>query len=63
LVNAQKALADSLGIQKLYAVMGLSMGGIQSFEWATVFPESTDRVIPIVGLGRVDKPIDARIAN
>lgn len=54
LVNAQKALADSLGIQKLYAVMGLSMGGIQSFEWATVFPESTDRVIPIVGLAETD---------
>jgi homoserine O-acetyltransferase/O-succinyltransferase len=49
LVNAQKALVDSLGIQKLHAVMGLSMGGIQSFEWATVFPESTDRVIPVVG--------------
>jgi homoserine O-acetyltransferase len=28
--------------------MGLSMGGAQSFEWATVFPDSTDRVIPIV---------------
>jgi homoserine O-acetyltransferase len=54
LVNAQKALADSLGIQKLYAVMGLSMGGIQSFEWATVFPESTDRIIPIVGLAETD---------
>lgn len=49
LVNAQKALVDSLGIQKLHAVMGLSMGGIQSFEWAAVFPESTDRVIPVVG--------------
>jgi homoserine O-acetyltransferase/O-succinyltransferase len=54
LVNAQKALADSLGIQKLHAVMGLSMGGIQSFEWATVFPDSTDRVIPIVGLAETD---------
>jgi homoserine O-acetyltransferase/O-succinyltransferase len=49
LVNAQKALVDSLGIQKLHAVMGLSMGGIQSFEWAAVFPDSTDRIIPIVG--------------
>ena len=49
LVNAQKALVDLLGIQKLHAVMGLSMGGIQSFEWAAVFPDSTDRIIPIVG--------------
>jgi homoserine O-acetyltransferase len=54
LVNAQKALTDSLGIQKLYAVTGLSMGGFQSFEWATAFPDSTDRVIPVVGLAEVD---------
>ena len=54
LVNAQKALVDALGIKKLYAVMGLSMGGIQSFEWAAVFPNSTDRVIPIVGEAETD---------
>jgi len=48
LVNAQKALVDALGIEKLHAVMGLSMGGAQSFEWAIVFPDSTDRIIPIV---------------
>ena len=54
LVNAQKALVDSFGINKLYAVMGLSMGGVQSFEWAAVFPNSTDRIIPIVGLAEAD---------
>jgi len=54
LVNAQKALVDSLGIQRLHAVMGLSMGGIQSFEWAAVFPDSTDRVIPVVGTAEAD---------
>jgi homoserine O-acetyltransferase len=54
LVNAQKALVDSLGIQKLHAVIGLSMGGMQSFEWAAVFPDSTDRVIPIQGLAETD---------
>lgn len=54
LVTAQKALVDSLGVQKLHAVMGLSMGGIQSFEWATVFPDSTDRVIPVVGFAEAD---------
>jgi homoserine O-acetyltransferase len=54
LVTAQKALVDSLGVRKLHAVMGLSMGGIQSFEWATVFPDSTDRVIPVVGFAEAD---------
>jgi len=31
-VNVQKALLDSLGVKKLHAVMGASMGAIQSFE-------------------------------
>ena len=30
------------------------MGGMQSFEWATVFPDSTDRVIPVVGAAEAD---------
>jgi len=54
LVNAQKALVDSLGIKKLHAVMGLSMGGFQSFEWAAVFPDSTNRIIPVVGAAETD---------
>jgi homoserine O-acetyltransferase/O-succinyltransferase len=48
LVNAQKALADSFKIKKLHAVMGVSMGGNQSLEWAAVFPESTERIIAVV---------------
>jgi homoserine O-acetyltransferase len=48
-VNVQKALVESLGITRLRAVMGLSMGGLQSFEWASAFPDSTDRIIPVVG--------------
>ena len=35
-------------------MMGLSMGGVQSFEWAAVFPDSTDRIIPVVGLAEAD---------
>lgn len=54
MVNAHKALVESFGIKKLHAVMGLSMGGFQSFEWAAVFPDSTDRVIPIVGMAETD---------
>lgn len=61
LVNAQKALVDSFGIKKLHAVMGLSMGGMQSFEWAAVFPSSTDHVIPVVGLAEADGYIIANL--
>ena len=38
-VRVQKALLDSLGIRKLYAAVGTSMGGLQSFEWAAAHPD------------------------
>jgi homoserine O-acetyltransferase/O-succinyltransferase len=47
-VNVQKALVDSLGIRKLYAVIGPSMGGLQTYEWAASYPDMVDRIIPVV---------------
>jgi homoserine O-acetyltransferase len=40
MVRAQKLLTDSLGIQRLFCVMGGSMGGMQALEWATQYPDS-----------------------
>jgi len=48
-VNVQKALLDSIGIKKLHAVTGASMGALQSFEWAAAYPDMVERVIPVVG--------------
>jgi len=48
-VNVQKALLDSLGIQKLYAVAGPSMGSLQAFEWAAAYPDMVQRVIAAIG--------------
>src|SRR3989442_1580951 len=42
-VNVQKALLASLGIKKLHAVMGASMGAIQSFEWAPAYEDPAKR--------------------
>jgi homoserine O-acetyltransferase len=39
MVNAQKKLLDHLGIKKLYAVGGGSMGGMQALEWSVTYPE------------------------
>ena len=39
IVRAQARLIDALGIQRLLAVAGGSMGGFQALEWATAFPE------------------------
>ena len=36
----QKVLLDHLGIERLLAVAGGSMGGMQALEWAVAYPES-----------------------
>lgn len=48
-VNVQKALIDSLGIKKLKAVMGASMGALQAYEWAAGYPEMVERIVTTVG--------------
>jgi len=47
IVAAQKRLVDSLGIDKLLAVAGGSMGGMQALQWAASFPDKIRSVIPI----------------
>lgn len=49
MVNVQKALVESLGIRKLKAVMGASMGALQVYEWAVNYPDMVERIIPIIG--------------
>lgn len=48
-VNVQKALLESLGIKKLYAVIGASMGSMQAAEWASVYPDWVPRMISVIG--------------
>ncbi len=38
MVASQKLLVDSFGIKQLVAVVGPSMGGFQSFQWAASYP-------------------------
>ena len=47
MVNAQVRLIDALGIEKLFAVIGGSMGGMQALQWGANFPERTNAIIPI----------------
>jgi homoserine O-acetyltransferase len=50
MVNAERQLVtQSFGIKKLHAVMGISMGGMQTFEWMVAYPEMMERAVPIVG--------------
>ncbi len=50
-VNVQKALLDSLGIERLHAVMGASGGSVQTMEWAAAYPEMVPRAIPVISPG------------
>jgi homoserine O-acetyltransferase len=47
MVRAQVMLVDHLGIDKLFAVTGGSLGGMQVLEWAASYPERVFAAIPI----------------
>ena len=47
IVRAQHALVTYLGIDKLLAVVGGSLGGMQVLAWAINFPDQVSAVIPI----------------
>ncbi|HLW77599.1 MAG TPA: homoserine O-acetyltransferase [Bryobacteraceae bacterium] len=52
MVRLQKMLIDHLGIARLLAVAGGSMGGMQALEWAVSFPESVAAALPIACTSR-----------
>jgi homoserine O-acetyltransferase len=53
-VEVQKHLIDSLGITKLQAVMGPSMGGLQTLCWGAAYPDRMERIIPVICSGEID---------
>ena len=47
MVRAQQMLVRRLGIARLFAVVGGSMGGMQVLQWAASFPEMVFAAVPI----------------
>ncbi|HVF92830.1 MAG TPA: homoserine O-acetyltransferase, partial [Sphingomonas sp.] len=52
MVRAQAMLLDHLGIARLHAVVGGSMGGMQALSWAATFPERAAAVLVIASTAR-----------
>src|SRR6202167_2415977 len=47
MVRTERAFLDELGIERLAAVAGGSLGGMQALEWAVLYPDQVGAVIPI----------------
>ena len=47
MVRTERAFLDVLGIERLAAVAGGSLGGMQALEWSILYPEQVDAVVAI----------------
>jgi homoserine O-acetyltransferase len=52
-VVQHRLLTEHLGVRHLRAVVGISMGGFQAFEWAVRYPTFMDAAVPVVGTPRL----------
>ncbi|KAF9054119.1 homoserine O-acetyltransferase [Panaeolus papilionaceus] len=51
-IGAQYAVLQKLGIKKVFAVVGFSMGGQQAYYWPVVYPDVVERYVSICGSAR-----------
>jgi len=47
MVRTERAFLTELGIERLAAVAGGSLGGMQAYEWAVLYPDQVDAIVPI----------------
>jgi homoserine O-acetyltransferase len=51
MVNLQHRLVtETLGIEHLHAILGMSMGGMNAWQWAEAYPEAMDGIMPVVSM-------------
>ncbi|MWV63667.1 homoserine O-acetyltransferase [Halorubrum sp. JWXQ-INN 858] len=52
--RAQRRLLDHLGVGRLRAVVGGSVGGMNAVEWAKRYPDDVDRLVVVAAAARLD---------
>jgi homoserine O-acetyltransferase len=45
-----KLITETLGIKRLHAILGMSMGGMNAWQWAEAYPDAVEGVMPVVSL-------------
>ena len=45
-----KVVTETLGVRHLHAILGMSMGGMNAWQWAEAYPDMMDGVMPVVSL-------------
>lgn len=45
-----RLVTQTLGIRRLHAIVGLSMGGMNAWQWSELYPDAVEGVMPIVSL-------------
>jgi len=51
-IRAQARLLEQLGVRRLALVHGWSMGAIQAWYWAAMFPDMVSAILPVCGAAR-----------
>lgn len=52
MVRAQAMLLNHLGVERLFAVVGGSMGGMQALSWPATFPDRVDAAVVVASTAR-----------
>jgi homoserine O-acetyltransferase/O-succinyltransferase len=45
-----RLITETLGLKHLHAILGMSMGGMNAWQWAEAYPDMMDGVMPVVSL-------------
>jgi homoserine O-acetyltransferase len=45
-----RLVTETLGIKRLHAIVGMSMGGMNAWQWAEAYPDAVEGIMPVVSL-------------